>query len=155
MNKKIIPIISIVLIIIVVGVVVFVIVPGPKLKLEEYYTLVYKTSYSNDTVEYESMVITNTNEYNKFIKGIKNDKYKKVFSNRFFKQYDLLIVNGGISSKLENLEVNKDSVKATVYYATPESTADQEFTRQIYLVPINKDIKDVKVTRTVYPDRVY
>lgn len=155
MNKKIIPIISIILLIIVVGVVVFVIVPGTKLNLEEYYTLEYKASYSSDKVEYDSMTITNQEEYNKFTYNMKNDKYKKIFNTRFFKQYNLLIVNGGVSSRLENLEVNKKSVKATVYYASPESTADQEFTRQIYLVPINKDIKDIKVTRTVYPDRVY
>lgn len=149
MKKSIIPIIVLTIVLLISLIVIRNLYPN------KYYTITYKASYSTNKVNYDYLVISDAEEYKNILNDINSNKYKSLFSNSFFKNKNLLIINGGIDSEINSLEVHKNSVKATVYYASPLTTNTEIFNHEIYLVPINKNIKNIKINRNIYPDRIY
>lgn len=125
---------------------------------ENYYKVTYEASYNTSNVlddgqEYE--IVKDKSRLNKILNKIQSNDYQDIFDNNFFKSKNLLVIEGEIGSKINKFEINDKKVDIIIYCASPLTTQDEIWDYDLYLVPINKELNDINVETTVYPDRIY
>lgn len=127
-------------------------------KIDNYYVIEYESNYNDSNVlninkKYE--IIEEVGKLNQILDRVNNKEYKQKFNDIFFKEYKLIVICGGIGSKVNKLKIGKNSIDIKIYYASPLSSKDEIFTYDLYLVPINKNITTYNINSTTYPDRIY
>lgn len=125
---------------------------------DDYYKLSYSASYGSPSVlkdksRYE--IVTNQTRLNEILNKIDNEESAEKFNDDFFENKNLLVVNGGVNSKINKLKINKTEANIEIYYASPLTSLDTIWKHDIYLIPVSKDVTDINIEKSVYPDRVY
>ena len=133
----------------------------------EEYSLEYNATYNTSSVldtDKQYKVIENYSEFNEVLDKISNEFSNSNASNsmnewkfnkEFFENKNVLVVEGGIGSTINNIEVKENKIDVQIYCATPLTTEDTTHTFNLYFIPINKGVNDVSVDISGYPDRLY
>ncbi len=157
-NKKIILIfISVITLIIIVTAAVLIIKPNNE-KYKKHYKITYSASYNTAKVlendkQYE--IVSDQDRFEEIMDEVKNKEYNEKFDKGFFKNKNLLVVEGEIDPEIKKIKIDETSADITIYYATPLTTQDEIFDFNLYLIPIDKEVEDINVEVSPYPDRVY
>ena len=124
---------------------------------EKYYTISYTGSPNNHFSLPNPFykIVKNKSELDSIYKDLKSSLYSEIFDDNYFKNNDLLIIPGAIDSTINSLIVTNSEVNVVIYYASPLTTADQEFNYNVFFIPINKSVKNITINDQDYPDRVY
>ena len=74
----------------------------------------------------------------------------------FSKNKKFIVVEGEIDPEIKKIKLMKSKCRHyNIYYATPLTTQDEIFDFNLYLIPIDKEVEDINVEVSPYPDRVY
>lgn len=125
----------------------------------EYYLISYSSTYkdykileNNENFE----IITNETELEKLLNKV-DSKYDNKFDSHFFDSYNLLVIQAGVDTEVNDIECDEEKADIRIYYASPMSTDEQNMEFDLYLVPINKNIDSSNINMEIlsYPDRLY
>lgn len=130
---------------------------GCNKKYEKYYKTTYSSTYNSIGIlngkNYE--IVTNRTRLNEICSKVSNNEYSKKIDDTFFKNNNLLVIEGGIESEINKIDVTETKANIEIYYGSPLVSADEKLDFDIYLVPIGKEVKDINVVTSVFPDRMY
>ena len=125
----------------------------------EYYIVEYLASYNtynvlDSTKKYE--VIETKRDFSSVVSKIENLKsYQKIFTNNFFKDKSLLIVEAGINTEIANFKYSGKNIDLTIYCDSPLTTVDQNYKYDLYIIPVSKDLEDINVEILSNPDKLF
>ena len=127
-------------------------------KYEDYYKVTYSANYNtykilDNNKNYE--VVKDKIQLNKILNKISNNDYNNIFDNNFFNSKNLIVVQAGIDTKINKLDISNKKADIEIYYASPMTTIEQIWEYHIYLIPIDKEVNDFNVETNTYPDRMY
>ncbi len=125
----------------------------------EYYMISYSSTYKDYKIlgnDENFEVITNETELKKILNEIGSQDDNK-FDSQFFDSYNLLVIQAGVDTEVNNIECDGEKADVRIYYASPMSTDEQIMDFDFYLVPINKNIDSSNVNMELlpYPNRLY
>lgn len=157
-------ILCIALLVIIAIIVIFSIISQKKnkvIKNETYDEAYYKVTYStnnegadvlNNEQGYE--VVKEKNRLNEILKKAQAQS-DDIFDDTFFTNHSVLIVEAGINPEFNKCEITDTKADIVIYTASPLTSTEDILDFNLYLIPVNKNIEDIQVEVTTYPDRVY
>ena len=157
-------ILCIVLLVIIAIIVIFSIISQKKNKViknetydEAYYTVTYSTNTDgadvlNNKQGYE--VVEEKKRLNEILKKAQAQSYD-IFDDAFFTNHNVLIVEASINPEFNKCEITDTKADIVIYAASPLTSTEDIWDFNLYLIPVNKNIEDIQVEVTTYPDRVY
>ena len=157
-------ILCIALLVIIAIIVIFSIISQKKnkvIKNETYDEAYYKVTYSTNN---EGADVLNNEQGYEVVKEKKrlNEILKKaqaqsddIFDDTFFTNHSVLIVEAGINPEFNKCEITDTKADIVIYTASPLTSTEDILDFNLYLIPVNKNIEDIQVEVTTYPDRVY
>lgn len=155
---KVIFIIVLIVIVVLVISIIFMLSKNKIVSHDDYYSVTYSASYNTyhvlDNSENYEIVKDETKLKDILNKISSNDNVNK-FNSDFFEGKNLLVIEGGIDSEVNKLNINNTKAEVEIYCATPLTTADQSWKYDMYFIPIEKNIEDINVKVSAYPDRLY
>ena len=85
----------------------------------------------------------------------KNNNYDNRYNNTYFEENALLVIQGLMDSMIYNSEFKMFRAYIDAYTATPLASSEEEFTFDLYLIPIEKTLNHVELNVSSYPGRLY
>ena len=133
-------------------------IPVQNTKYEDYYKITYSANYNTYNIldnnkDYE--VVKDKIQLNKILNKISNNDYNNIFDNNFFNSKNLIVVQAGIDTKINKLDISNKKADIEIYHASPMTTMEKIWEYHIYLIPIDKEVNDFNVETNTYPDRMY
>ena len=118
----------------------------------------YTASYStydvlNNVNKYE--IVRNLMDLNIILGRAKDNNYDNRYNNSFFEEKALLVIEGLIDSKINNMMFKMFRASIDVYTATPLTDSEKEYEFDLYMIPIEQSITHVELNISPYPDRMY
>ena len=132
--------------------------PKQVIKSQELYLMNYTASYStydvlNNVNKYE--IVRNLMDLNIILGRAKDNNYDNRYNNSFFEEKALLVIEGLIDSKINNMMFKMFRASIDVYTATPLTDSEKEYEFDLYMIPIEQSITHVELNISPYPDRMY
>lgn len=123
----------------------------------DYEMVTYTATYESPSVlkgyqNYE--VVSDSKRYKELMKDVSHKSSYK-YNDSFFRKNDLLVVDAGIDPEVHSMKITKSKVDMVIYYGSPLGRYDDEWSFSLILIPIEKNISDIHIQTTTYPDRMY
>ena len=124
----------------------------------EMYIVKYTATVATENVlkkgtEYE--IVKTPFRLNNIINNAKNNNYDNRFTKAFFDQMNLLVIPAGADTQIQKKDITTNSVNISIYHASLFTSQDEEYECDLYLIPVEKNIKEYSIHIEPYPDRMY
>ena len=127
-------------------------------KRKEVYLVNYTASYSTYDIlksvdDYE--IVRSLMDLKVILERAKNNNYDNRYDNTFFEENALLVIQGLMDSNIYNTEFKMFRAYIDAYTATPLANSEEEFTFDLYLIPVEKTLTHVELNVSSYPGILY
>ena len=127
-------------------------------KRKKVYLVNYTASYStydvlNSVDDYD--IVRTLTDLKVILRRAKNNNYDNRYDNTFFEENALLVIDGLMDSKINNSEFKMFRAYIDAYTATPLANSEEEFSFDLYLIPVEKTLTHVELNVSSYPGILY